>query len=100
MPRQSSHAGTRSRTGRVPAREHERNGLWRRTSAAWDRLRCHIPDNTRPSPCLYNLIRIRVQRIYHLQSVRNTCAHPLQRPLTQKDLDRALVTAYALRAHL
>ncbi|MGW2965112.1 hypothetical protein ACWDGI_42635 [Streptomyces sp. NPDC001220] len=71
-----------------------------RVIAAWDRLRYHIPGKTHLAPRLHTLTRIPVQRIYDLQNVRNTCAHPLQRPLTQKDLDRVLVTAYTLRARL
>ncbi|MFF4903103.1 hypothetical protein [Streptomyces sp. NPDC001068] len=71
-----------------------------RVIAAWDRLRYHAPDPTHLSPSLHALTRIPVQRIYDLQSVRNTCAHPLRRPLTQKDLVRVLATARALRARL
>ncbi|MGW4882081.1 hypothetical protein ACWEPI_36700 [Streptomyces sp. NPDC004262] len=66
-----------------------------RVIAAWDRLRYHAPDPTHLSPSLHTLTHIPLRRIYDLQNARNTCAHPLRRPLTQKELDRVLVTASA-----
>ncbi|GHF20976.1 hypothetical protein GCM10014715_89050 [Streptomyces spiralis] len=72
-----------------------------RIIAAWDHLRLHIPASTRqPTVYLHQRTRLPLHLLRDLQQTRTVCAHPHIRPLTQSDLDRALVTAYHALARL
>ncbi|MFF4838256.1 hypothetical protein [Streptomyces sp. NPDC001315] len=71
-----------------------------RIITAWDRLHTLTPAGSKPTRYLHHHTPLPPHLIYDLQQVRTACAHPHLRPLTQADLDRALVTAYHALAHL
>ncbi|MFF7216914.1 hypothetical protein ACFZAU_41460 [Streptomyces sp. NPDC008238] len=71
-----------------------------RVLAAWDRLRLHTPASQRPIAYLHQHTHLPIRLLTHLHRTRTVCAHPHLGPISQTDLDRALVTAYHALARL
>ena len=96
---------TPSKPSRAPSSTHLLKGLTDRPPSTgvaelldtWSKLQKLAPDPDRAVGHIAQISGLQFDQVDHLRQVRNCCAHSEAGWPTEEDINRALITAYALR---